>query len=202
LLVASVDVATILVPLVAAGIGAAAVAAVSRHLKRQELYVEAAQKINDYIDEASEALNEVDTGQEFDAERIEEASRAVGLARFHSRRLESDDVTGRLTVASSILHNILEEENYKGRFWAFRSIDDVMAAVVEFMVLPRLWPPRRQWRRLPPNCLPNDSSLYISITGLNPETNQVEWRALGKWVREREKEIRSKQLERKGRVAS
>ncbi len=32
--------------------------AVSRHLKRQELYVEAVQKINDYIDEAAEALKE------------------------------------------------------------------------------------------------------------------------------------------------
>lgn len=188
-LTATVDVASILIPLIAAGIGATTVAAVSRHLRRQELYVEAAQKINDYIDEASDALNAIDPAGDFDRERIGVAHRAVGLALFHSRRLESADVSGRLQVTGSILWDILDEESYKGRFWAFRSIDDVMAAVVEYMILPRLWPPRTQLRPLPPNLLPNESSRYIAITGLDPETDKVNWPALRKWVRSREKEL-------------
>jgi hypothetical protein len=117
-LLATVGVASILIPLVAAAIGATTVAVVSRHLRRQELYVEAAQKINDYIDEASEALNAIDPADEFDHERIGVAQRAVGLALFHSRRLESADISGRLEVAGSILWDISEEEDYRGRFWA------------------------------------------------------------------------------------
>jgi len=148
-LIATVDVASILIPLVAAAIGATTVAVVSRHLRRQELYVKAAQKINDYIDQASEALNAIDPTDEFDHERIGVAQQAVGLALFHSRRLESPDTSGRLEVAGSILWDISEEKDYRGRFWAFRAIDEVMAGVVEYMILPRLWPPRRHLRQLP-----------------------------------------------------
>jgi hypothetical protein len=163
-LIATIDVGSILITLVAAGIGATTVAVVSRHLRRQELYVEAAQKINDYLDEASEALNAIDPSNEFDAERIAVAQRAVGLALFHSRRLESEDISARLEVTGSILYDILDEEGYKGRFWTFRAIDEVMAGVVEYTILPRLWPPRREFRPLPPSRLPESSSQYLAIT--------------------------------------
>ena len=178
-----------LVPLAAAGIGATAVAAVSRHLRRQELYVQAAQKINDYMDEASESLNQIDIAKEFDHDRVGVAKRAVNLARFHSRRLESMNVSGRLDVADFVFWDMLDNEDYRGRFWAYRAIDDVMNAVVEFMILPRMWPPRWRSRHLPENRLPNRSKVYLEITKPDPESGKVNWAALRKWVRQREKEL-------------
>lgn len=190
--VSEVTLTSVLVPIVAASIGAGTVASVSRHLRRQELYVEAAQKINEYIDEASDALNEIDDGDQFDPEPVSRAYRAVSLARFHSKRLESDDVTGRLTVTRFVLSDIVEERTYRGRFWAYQAIDDVMSAVVEFMILPRLWPPRRGLRKLPPHRLPNESMQYLKITQPDPDTDEVNWKALRHWVRQREKDLTSR----------
>jgi hypothetical protein len=55
--IGAVNALDVVVPLAAAGIGAGAGAAVSRHLRRQELYVEAAQKINDYMDDAATQIS-------------------------------------------------------------------------------------------------------------------------------------------------
>jgi hypothetical protein len=176
----------VVIPLVAAAIGAASVAAVARHLRRQELYVEAAQKINDYLDEAAEALNEMDPNEDFDVERVSQAKRAVSLAVFHSRRLESSEVTSRLQVAASVLWDMLTYEDRRGRLSAYRAIDDVMSAVVEFMILPRFWPPRRGFRRLPPNRFPNTVEQYKELVSPD-EQERLNWPAIRKWVSQRER---------------
>ena len=108
--IADVSLAQVVATLVAAAIGAMSGAAVSRHLKRQELYVEAAQKINDYLDEAAEAINEMGH-KEFSAEHAARAKRAVSLAVFHSRRLESTEATERLRVADFVLWDMLDYED-------------------------------------------------------------------------------------------
>jgi cytochrome c556 len=160
-LTAAVSWAEVAVPLAAAAIGGACVFAASRHLRRQELYVEAAQKISDYLDEAAEALKEMDA-KEFDAEKAELALRAVNSAVFHSRRLESAEATERLRVAQSALWDLMDSEERRGRLWVNRAMDDAMDAVVEFMILPRLWPPRRKLRVLPPNRFPNSVDAYAA----------------------------------------
>lgn len=178
----------VVIPLVAAAIGAASVAAVARHLRRQELYVEAAQKINDYLDEAAEALNEMDPNEDFDVERVSQAKRAVSLAVFHSRRLESPEVTSRLQVADYVLWDMLAYEDRRGRLSAYRAIDDVMSAVVEFMILPRLWPPRRGFRNLPPNRFPKTVEHYKELVSPD-DRERLNWPALRKWVSQREGEL-------------
>jgi len=195
LLIAALNWAEVAVPLVAAAIGASSVAAVSRHLKRQELYVEAAQKINGYLDEAAEALNEMGH-EEFDVEHTARAKRAVNLAVFHSTRLESEEVTSRLQVADFVLWEMLNFEDRRGRLWAYRAIDDAMNAVVKFMILPRLWPPRiKPWpprispRVLPPNRFPNTVKEYRNLTSPDPDGEQLNWRAVREWVRQREKDL-------------
>ena len=127
----------ILVPLAAAAFGAAIGATGSRHLRRQELYVEAAQKINGYMDDAVEALNGIDREADFDVELPNRAKQAVNLARFHSKRLESDEVSNRLAVTDFVLWDVINDEDYRGLRWVRESINDVMQAVVEFMILPR-----------------------------------------------------------------
>ena len=193
--IADVSLAQVAATLTAAAIGAMSGAAVSRHLKRQELYAAAAQKINDYLDEAAEALNEMGH-EEFNAEQTARAKRAVSLAVFHSRRLESAEVTARLQVADFVLWDMLSFEDRKGRLWAFQSIDDAMSAVVQFMILPRFWPPRiKLWpprmspRVLPPNRFPNTVNQYKNLASPDPESEQLNWRGLRQWVRQREKEL-------------
>lgn len=195
MLVAALNWSEVAVPLVAAVIGASSVAAVSRHLKRQQLYVEAAQKINDYLDEAAEALNDMGH-QEFDAEQTARAKRAVNLAAFHSTRLESEEVTSRLKVADFVLWDMLDFEDRKGRLWAYRAIDDAMNAVVQFMILPRFWPPRfNPWppritpRVIPPNRFPNTVKQYRNLTTPDPESEKLNWRGLREWVSKREREL-------------
>lgn len=192
MILGNVSLLQVVIPLVAAAIGAASVAAVARHLRRQELYVEAAQKINDYLDEAAEALNEMDPNDDFDVERVSQAKRAVSLAVFHSRRLEAPEVTSRLQVANFVLWDMLTYEDRRGRLSAYRAIDDVMSAVVEFMILPRLWPPRRGFRRLPPNRFPNTVEQYKELVSPD-EQERLNWPAVRKWVSQREKELTSEQ---------
>jgi hypothetical protein len=182
----------VVIPLAAAAIGAASVAAVARHLRRQELYVEAAQKINDYLDEAAEALNEMDPNEDFDVERVSQAKRAVSLAVFHSRRLESPEVTSRLQVANFVLGDMLTYEDRRGRLSAYRAIDDVMSAVVEFMILPRLWPPRKRFRKLPPNRFPNTGEHYQELVSPD-DRERLNWPAVRKWVSQRERDLTAEQ---------
>lgn len=187
-LIAALNWAEVAVPLVAAAIGASGVAAVSRHLKRQELYVEAAQKINGYIDEAVEALKEIGH-KDFNAEQAERARQAVSFAVFHSRRLESDEVTERLRVAEFVLWDMIDNEDRKGRLWAHKAIDDAMNAVVQFMLLPRLWPPRRRLRVLPSNQFPNTVEEYLRLAEPQGEEERPNWPALRKWVSRRRQEL-------------
>jgi hypothetical protein len=86
MLIADLSWVEVAVPLLAAGLGGASVFAVSRHLRRQDLYVEAAQRINDYLDEASEALKGM-SDEESDEEQAARAQGALNSATFHSRRL-------------------------------------------------------------------------------------------------------------------
>ena len=190
-LIAGISLMQVVVPLVAAAIGAASVAAVSRHLRRQELYVQAAQKINGYLDEAADALNEMDRDK-FDVEQTARGKRAVNLALFHSRRLESSGVTSRLQVADFVFWDMLSFEDSRGRPWAYRAIDDAMTAVVEFMILPRLWPPRRNLRELPPHRLPDSVELYKELVDPGPNGERLNWPALRIWVRDRETELGEK----------
>lgn len=193
--IADVSLAQVAATLVAAAIGAMSGAAVSRHLKRQELFVEAAQKINGYLDEAAEALNEMGH-EEFSAEHTARAKRAVSLAVFHSRRLESTEVTERLRVADFVLWDMLDYEDRTGRLWAFQAIDDAMCAVVQFMILPRFWPPRiNLWppritpRVIPPNRFPNTVKQYRNLATPDPESERLNWRGLRDWVRQRERDL-------------
>ncbi|HET7455581.1 MAG TPA: hypothetical protein VFJ76_08675 [Solirubrobacterales bacterium] len=176
------------VPLVAAAIGASSGAFVSRHLKRQELYAQAAQKINEYLDEAADALNELGQ-EEFDAEETSRAKRAVNLAVFHSTRLESPEATERLRVADFVLWDMLEFGDRKGRLWAYQAIDDAMRAVVQFMILPRFWPPRIAPRKIPPNRFPNTVKQYRDLTTPDQNGDELNWKPLREWVRGREREL-------------
>jgi hypothetical protein len=195
MLVAALNWTEVAVPLVAAVIGASGGALVSRHLKRQELYAQAAQKVNDYLDEAAEALNEIDP-EEFDVEHTARARRAVNLAVFHSTRLESEEVTSRLQVADFVLWDMLTFEDRRGRHWAYQAIDDAMNAVVKFMILPRFWPPRFNFwpprmtpRVMPPNRFPNTVTQYRNLTTPDPESEKLNWRGLREWVGKREREL-------------
>lgn len=177
----------ILVPLGAAGLGAVSGATVARHLRREDLYVRAAEKINDYIDEASDVLNTLDRNQPFDVEAVGRAKRAIGLARFHSLRLESDEITNRLTVADFVLWDMLSESTDAGLHWAHWAIDDVMAGVVEFMKLPRGL--RRSARKIPPNRFPNSVAEYKSIVDYDPRTQLLTFGKLRAWTRARGLEL-------------
>jgi hypothetical protein len=182
-------------PLMAALIGGASVFAVSRHLRRQELYVEAAQKINDYLDEAAEALKEM--GHEgFDEEQAQLAWGALSSAVFHSRRLESDEVKERLRVAEFVLWDMVDAGDRKARFWVNRALSDALNAVVEFMVLPRLWPPRRRLRVLPPHQFPNTVDLYSEIATPKEGSETPNWAALRKWTTQRRRELLNNPEER------
>ena len=195
MLTATISWIDVVVPLVAAAIGASSGAVISRHLKRQELYAQAAEKINKYLDEAAEALNEMGS-EEFSVEHIARARRAVNLAVFHSTRLESAEVTSRLQVADFVLWDMLTFEDRKGRHWAFSAIDDAMSAVVKFMILPRLWhlrirlwPPRVNGRVLPPNRFPNTVGEYKNLTAPDDNSEQLNWGKVRQWVRKREQEL-------------
>jgi hypothetical protein len=113
----------------------------------------------------------------------------VNLACFHSRRLESTEVHNRLLVADSVLWDMLTYETHRGRLGAFRAIDDAMEAVTQFMILPRLWPPRRLGRKMPPHRFPNEPKLYSEITAPLGDEAQPNWRALRLWIRQRELEL-------------
>lgn len=192
MLTAALSLLGVAVPLVAAVIGAASVAAVSRHLRRQELYVEAAQKINDYIGEAAEALKEM-SNEDFDDEHAEQALGALSSAVFHSRRLESDEVTSRLRVAEFVLWDMIDSQERKGRLWVNRAMNDALNAVVEFMILPRLWPPRRSLRVLPPNQFPNTIDLYVDVAEPEGNSEKPNWAGVRRWVSQRRKELREEQ---------
>jgi hypothetical protein len=192
MLIAALDWTELAVPLVAAAIGASSVAAVSRHLKRQELYVEAAQKINDYIDEAAKALQEMGD-EDFDEEQAQLALGVLNAAAFHSRRLESKEVTERLRVAQFVLWDMLDAEERRGRLWVNRAMNDALNAVVEFMVLPRLLPLRRHLRVLPPNQFPNTVDLYIEIAEPKGDSEKPNWVAVRRWVSQRRKEVREEE---------
>jgi hypothetical protein len=191
-LIADLSLVQVVVPLGAAAIGAASVAAVSRHLRRQELYVEAAQKINDYIDEAAKALKDMGD-EDFDEEHAQLALGVLDSAAFHSRRLESEEVTERLRVAQFVLWDMLDAEERRGRLWVNRAMNDALNAVVEFMVLPRLLPLRRHLRVLPPNQFPNTVDLYIEIAEPKGDGEKPNWVAVRRWVSQRRKELREEE---------
>jgi hypothetical protein len=181
----------VVVPLGSTLLGGATVFAVSRHLKRQELYVEAAQKINDYLDEATEALKQMD-GSEFDEEQTELARIAVSSAVFHSRRLESAEVTERLRLAEFILWHMIDFKDRGARFWANRALENALHAVVQFMLLPRLWPPLRT-RSLPPSQLPSTVNEYADLVEPKGEKERPNWAALRDWHLQRRRELREQQ---------
>ncbi len=188
MLVAALTWTEVAVPLVAAAIGASSGALISRHLKRQELYAQAAQKINEYLDEAAEALNEMGH-EEFDAEQTSRAKRAVNLAVFHSTRLESTEVTERLQVADFVLWDMLQFGDRRGRLWAYQAIDDAMRGVVQFMILPRIWPPRKTPRKIPPHRFPNTVKQYRTLTTPDPNSDELKWGPLREWVGQRVREL-------------
>lgn len=178
----------ILIPLAAAGVGATAGALVSRHLRRQELYAEAAQKINDYLDQASDTLNEIDSEANFTKERIAKTRWAVNLAMFHSRRLESLEVTNRLGVTSYILLYLYDEEDFSGVYWVRLSLSDAMNAVVEFMILPRFPHWRRKDDRLPKERFPNTIERYRDLSPIDPDTGRANFSLLRDWdLKQRDK---------------
>jgi hypothetical protein len=178
----------ILVPLVSAAFGGSIGAIVTRQLKREELYLAAAEKINGYVDEAMEHLNSLDREEPFNAEVVLQAKRAIGLARFHSLRLECDEITNRLAVTDFALWDLLEDEDYSVAYWVYQSIDDVMAAVVEFMKLPR-WRPWSPSRPMPPNRFPNSGKAYSALVTFDHETDKKNYSKLREWERERMREL-------------
>lgn len=189
---ADLSVMQIVVPLLAAAIGGVSVFAVSWYLKQQELYAEAAQRINDYIDDAAGSLKEMDSDK-FDHERAEHAMSALNAAVFHSRRLESKEVTSRLEVAQFVLWDVIDAEERTGRVWINRAMNDATNAVVEFMILPRLWPLHRRRRILPPNQFPNTVDLYWEVAESQEEREKPNWAALRRWITKRGKELRDMQ---------
>jgi hypothetical protein len=172
-------------------LGGATVFAVSRHLKRQELYVEAAQKINDYLDEAVKVLKKMD-GAEFDEEQTELARIAVSSAVFHSRRLESKEATDRLRVAEFVLWHMIDSEDRGARYWANLALENALSAVVQFMLLPRLWPPFRT-RNFPPSELPSTVNEYADLVEPKGDTDKLNWGALRDWHLQRRRELRKQQ---------
>lgn len=181
----------VVVPLASTLLGGATVFAVSRHLKRQELYVEAAQKINDYLDEAVKALKTMD-GREFDEEQTELARIAVSSAVFHSRRLESTEATERLRVAEFVLWHMIDFEDRGARFWANQALENALSAVVQFMLLPRLWFPLRT-RSLPTSQFPSTVNEYADLVEPTGESEKPNWGALRNWHLQRRREIRKQQ---------
>lgn len=186
--VADVPWEDVFVPITAAAIGAVTAISVARHLRREDLYVRAAEKVNEYIDEASLVLNGIDRNGMFDPEAIGRAHRSVNLARFHSLRLESAEVTNRLAVTDFLLRDIALDQSYAGLFWAFESINDVMAAVVEFMKLPRgIWF-RQTARRLPAHRFPNTTDQYTNLVQFNA-VQQLDFNPLRTWTHDRMAEL-------------
>ncbi len=128
--------------------------------------------------------------EEFDEEHAQLALGVLDSAAFHSRRLESEEVTQRLRVAQFVLWDMLDAEERRGRLWVNRAMNDALNAVVEFMVLPRLWPLRRHLRVLPPNQFPNTVDLYIEIAEPKGDSEKPNWAAVRRWVSQRRKELR------------
>ena len=155
--------ADILVPFASALFGGLIGAVGARHLRREELYVDAAQKINGYMDEAVEALAEWDPQGNFEVELVERVRQPVSLARFHSERLECEEVTNRLSVTGMVLTNIITNETYDGRRWVRDSINDDMRAVIQFMKPPRVRPPWRSGGRIPVAQFPNTVKQYQEL---------------------------------------
>ncbi len=179
------------VPLASTLVGGATVFAVSRHLKRQDLYVEAAQKINDYLDEAGKALRKMD-GAEFDEEQSELARIAVSSAVFHSRRLESTEATERLRVAEFVLWHMIDFEDRRARIWANQALENALSAVVQFMLLPRPWPSVRT-RSLPPSQFPSTVNEYADLVEPTGDREKPNWGALRDWHLQRRQELREQQ---------
>lgn len=171
----------VLVPLGSVLLGAVLGAGGARYLRRQEFYADAAQKINDYIDEAVAAKNAIDQQAPFNIELLDRVRKPVNMARFHSERLECQEVTNRLSVAGLVLTNVITNESYEGLRWVDKSIDDVMAAVVRFMILPRFWPPWRWGRHIPPNWFPNTEEQYKELATWDDKTQKIGWAKLKEW---------------------
>jgi hypothetical protein len=177
--------ADILVPFVAALFGGLIGAVGARHLRREELYVDAAQKINGYMDEAVEALAEWDPQGDFEVELVERVRQPVNLARFHSERLECEEVTNRLSVTGMVLTNIITNKTYHGRRWVRDSINDVMRGVIQFMKLPRFWPPWRSGRKIPEAQFPNTVEQYQGLATWDDNAQKVSWDELQAWSLDR-----------------
>lgn len=92
--------ADILVPLASAALGASVGALGARHLRREELYVTAAERVDNHLNKATEKLNVIDRAQPFDADAITEAQ-SENRARWHAQRLESDEARPTVSLGFS-----------------------------------------------------------------------------------------------------
>jgi hypothetical protein len=95
-------------------------------------------------------------------------------------------------VAEFVLWDMIEFADRRGRIWANRAMEDAMNAVVQFMVLPRLWPPRRKLRAFPSNRFPTIAE-YKNLVQPDEGDEKPKWRALRQWFFLRAKELRAEQ---------
>ena len=117
---------------------------------------------------------------------------AVSSAVFHSRRLESTEATERLRVAEFILWHMIDYKDRGGRFWANQALENALSAVVQFMLLPRLWPSLKT-RSLPPSQFPSTVNEYADLVEPTGDREKPNWGALQDWYFKRRQELRKQQ---------
>lgn len=192
----------VLVPLVSAFIGYLGGTSVARYTRREQLYADAALRIESYIVKATDVLNEVsrkrvgaqgdreeeDEGERgFDPEPFNEVLNLLGLARFHTKRLDSNELDERLSAAQAVATDIVVYEEIGGLFFLKRAIANVMEVVIVFMKLPPAFPPWR-WKRTFPRSFFPDREEYRALVKQGSGGNLV-YLDLRDWMNKRDQEL-------------
>jgi hypothetical protein len=180
----------VLIPLISAFIGAVSGALVARHIRRAQLNAEAAVRIESYVVEANDAITAVKGDDPFDVEPFNRALNLLGEARFHSKRIDSSELDGRLDGAQGVATDIIIYQDIAGLPHLKRAIQNVMDVVILYMTLP----PLRPWRRepkAPPSFFPTRGE-YNQLVKQTPGRKQIDYADLLGWEADKEKELEKK----------
>jgi hypothetical protein len=173
----------IVVPLTAALIGATAGAWASRFLRREELYVEAALKIEGYMEETTDLIK-MAHDKPADLSPIARAEFLLTRARFHNKRLDSDELDERLAAAQAVATDIFANNASNGLDHLSRAVSNSMEVVIVYMKLPSFWRGKRKFRE---SYFPTRDEYQGLIKDI--PHGGIDYSALNKWQMEKDAEL-------------
>ena len=182
----------VLVPIVSALIGATGGALVARYIRRGQLYSEAALRIESYVVKANDLLDGVASGFPFDADLFNRVLQQLSLARFHNKRLDSEELDERLSAAQAVATDILIYEDLGGLPHLKKAISNAMEVVIVYMKIPPLLPWRK--RTFPKSYFPKREEYreLVEETGTGEESGtsrKLDYTKLRSWENERDREL-------------